>query len=371
MFDYTKYRPGDLAADRSFRSWKLDGDAEDARFWTEWVELHPHKLKDIEKAALLLDAIGDSFDQITEFEIRNELQRLAERLDQTPDETDNREVSLWPGQSRWIWVAAASLVGMINLGWWLTQSTPAKPVALSYADLVENTGLPLTEYANTNKLPHTLALPDGSTIVLQPGSKVSYQKEFAGDRRVVYLSGEGFFEVAKNPAKPFFVYANTVVTKVLGTSFTVKVSPGDDRVQVEVMTGRVSVFKNNSNTLSEDTKVSKIENEIILKPNQKLTFLANENQFSRSLVEQPEVLENTTQQLTFTFKATPIEDVFEALEKAYGIEIVYDKEVMKNCYLTGSFADEPLFEKLDLITRTISAKYQQIDGQIVIFSKGC
>ncbi len=370
MFDYTKYRPEDLAADRSFRSWKLNGDAEDARFWTEWVELHPYKSKDVEKATLLLEAVGDSFDQITEFEIRNELQRLAERLDQPSDKTGHRVVSFWSAQSRWLW-AAASLIGLIGLGWWLAQSTPADPIALTYADLVENTAVQLTEYTNTNKLPHTLALPDGSTIVLQPGSKVSYQKEFAGDKRVVYLSGEGFFEVTKNPDKPFFVYANTLVTKVLGTSFIVKARPDEDQVQVAVMTGRVSVFKNTSQVHSKDTKISKTENEIILKPNQKLVFLAKENQFARSLVEQPEVLKSATEQLTFTFKATPIEDVFGELEKAYGIEIVYDKELMKDCYLTGSFADEPLFEKLDLITRTISARYQQIDGQIVIFSNGC
>ncbi|GHB68384.1 FecR family protein [Persicitalea jodogahamensis] len=370
MFDYTKYRPEDLAADRSFRSWKLDGDAEDARFWTEWIELHPHKQNDVAKAELLLEAVGDTFDQITEFEIRDELHRLAQRLDEPSAETNSREVSLWPGRSRWIW-AAASLIGVVSLAWWLTQSTPAGPIALTYAELVENAEDQLVEYVNTDKLPHTLALPDESTIVLQPGSKVSYQKEFAGDQRVVYLAGEGFFDVVKNPAKPFFVYANTVVTKVLGTSFAVKASPGGDQVQVEVVTGRVSVFKNNGRALSERTKAPETGNEIILKPNQKLVFLADENQFSRSLVAQPEVLESTPQQLTFTFKATPIEDVFGALEKAYGIEIVYDKELMKNCYLTGSFADEPLFEKLDLITRTISANYQQIDGQIVISSHGC
>lgn len=369
MFDYTKYRPEDFAADPSFRSWKLDGDAEDARFWTEWVELHPHKEKDIEKAALLLDAIGESFDQITEFEIRNELHRIAGRLTGPEDEEEEvKVVSLWSG--RWNWVAAATLIGMIGLGWWLVQSN-AKPEPLSYADLVENTELPLTEFTNTEKIPYSLALPDGSTIVLQPGSKVSYQQEFTGDQREIYLSGEGFFDVVRNPAKPFYVYANNVVTKVLGTSFTVKANPGEDQVQVEVKTGRVSVFKNSSKSKVANTGAPKIENEIVLKPNQKLVFLAKENLFARSLVEQPEVLPDAVVKLTFDFKATPIEQVFEELAKAYGIEIVYDKELMKNCYLTGSFADEPLFEKLDLITRTISAKYQQIDGQIVIFSNGC
>lgn len=369
MFDYTKYRPEDLAADRSFRSWKLDGDADDTRFWTEWVELHPYKQTDVEKATLLLESIGESFDQITEFEIRNELHRLAQRLDQTSEVAESPVVSFWRG--RWIWAAAVSLLGMVSLGWWLAQSELFTSTSLTYTDLVNNTRAQLTEYTNTDQLPYTLALPDGSTIVLQPGSKVSYHQEFAGELREVYLSGEGFFDVAKNPAKPFYVYANNVVTKVLGTSFTIKANPGDDQVQVEVKTGRVSVFKNSSNAEVANDGASTIENEIVLKPNQKLVFLNKENQFARSLVEQPEVLKEAAVKPTFNFKATPIKDVFAELEKAYGIELVYDKDVMKDCYLTGSFADEPLFEKLDLITRTIGAKYQQIDGQIVIFSNGC
>jgi hypothetical protein len=66
-----------------------------------------------------------------------------------------------------------------------------------------------------------------------------------------------------------------------------------------------------------------------------------------------------------------IAEVFKTLEKAYGINIVYDAEVMKNCYLTASLDDEPLFEKLNLICKTIDAKYEQVDAQIVIYSNGC
>ena len=245
------------------------------------------------------------------------------------------------------------------------------PGVLTYDDLVESSVVPLTEYSNTHPKPETLVLSDGSTIVLQPGSKVSYQKAFTGDRREVYLSAEGLFVLTKNPAKPFFVYANTVVTKVLGTSFTVKANPGDEKVQVEVLTGRVSVFKNPVQPSSDQTQPSPIENEIILKPNQKLTFLAKENQFARSLVEIPQLLSLAAEKPTSTFKGTPIRDVFEELEKAYGIELIFDEEIMQNCYLTGSFTDETLFEKLDLITRTLNASYEQIDGQILIKSRGC
>ena len=44
---------------------------------------------------------------------------------------------------------------------------------------------------------------------------------------------------------------------------------------------------------------------------------------------------------------------------------------MKECYLTATLPDEPLFEKLQLICNTIDASYEQIDGQVVVHSKGC
>ena len=82
MFDYTQFSPEDFTADGFFRRWKLGKDPEATLFWTEWVAQHPQKLNDIEKATLLLEAVAESFDQITEFEIRTELQRIAARLNQ-------------------------------------------------------------------------------------------------------------------------------------------------------------------------------------------------------------------------------------------------------------------------------------------------
>jgi len=109
----------------------------------------------------------------------------------------------------------------------------------------------------------------------------------------------------------------------------------------------------------------------VLTPNQKVVFRAREKQFARSLVEAPELLPVAEKRPDFVFKGTPIKEVFKTLEKAYGIEVIFDEEIMQNCYLTGTFTDETLFEKLDLITRILNAAYEQIDGQILIRSRGC
>jgi transmembrane sensor len=368
MLDYTNYRPEEFAADQSFRNWKLADREEDRLFWTEWLARSPHKRRDIEKATLLLEAIQESFDHISESEIHREVQRLAGQLDTFPT-TQTDETDFIPPR-RWLvrpWqVAAATLLCLMSLGWWFFRNNPTESPLSTYSDQVGGSVLALTEVHNTTPSPQRITLADGSLITLQPSGKLSYQPNFTGPQREVYLSGEAFFEVARNPEKPFLVYAEQLVTKVLGTSFTIKANPGEDQIQVLVKSGRVSVYSNRPESGKE-----KIKNEVVLKPNQQVVFLARENQFARSLIEAPELLDEIEVKPSFVFKATPIREVFEKLGEAYGIEITFDEEVMKNCYLTGSFTDEPLFEKLDLITRTLNASYQQVDGQIVITSRGC
>ena len=90
----------------------------------------------------------------------------------------------------------------------------------------------MVEQTNNSNKPQIITLSDGSSVLLQPNSKLSYPKIFTGNERKVYLSGEGFFEISKNPKKPFFVYANEIVTKVVGTSFRVKAY--SDQPDVEV-----------------------------------------------------------------------------------------------------------------------------------------
>lgn len=373
MIDYNKYQSDDFASDPSFRNWKLREAPDDTRFWTRWVAQNPDKRKDVEKATLLLEAVVESFDQISEAEVRQQIHNLTEQLDKLPDAAPGDS---WPRPVRWWYgwrfqVAAAVLLGIISLGWWLTANNRTAPAPFSYTELIDRAEVPLTEFVNTATRPQTLLLPDGTTVLLQPGSKLSYQADFSGPEREVYLSGEGFFDVVRNPQRPFFVFAEQVVTQVLGTSFSVKANPGDDQIQVRVKTGRVSVYANSGNTTATATEATKRISEIVLTPNQKVVFQARENQFARSLVETPELLSRADEKPTFTFKGTPIKQVFETLEKAYGIDLIFDEEIMQNCYLTGTFTDETLYEKLDLITRTLNASYRQVDGQILILSQGC
>ena len=83
-------------------------------------------------------------------------------------------------------------------------------------------------------------LPDSSVVWLNKNSKLSYPESFNHESRIVYLQGEAFFDVRKNPLQPFIIYAAGTTTKVLGTSFNLKAYDQDSQVSLTVVTGKVS-----------------------------------------------------------------------------------------------------------------------------------
>ncbi len=205
-------------------------------------------------------------------------------------------------------------------------------------------------------------MEDGSRITLSPKSKISYPKRFTARQREVYINGEAFFEITKNPDRPFLVYAHGLVTKVLGTSFWVRAPESKSQVTVSVRTGRVAVF-----ALSKLKKsAGQAVDNVLLTPNQEAVFAREAETVTRSLVENPALLTAIEPQKAFTFNSTPIADVFTTLEKAYGIAIEFDAERLKHCTLTVPLGQEPLFEKLDVICQTIGATYAVVGTRIVI-----
>ncbi len=91
----------------------------------------------------------------------------------------------------------------------------------------------------TNNL---IQLPDGSVVILSPGSTLDFPDTFDGlPKREVVLTGEAYFDVERIPDQPFIVYSGKLKTTVLGTSFNVKALPGDESITVTVITGKVQV----------------------------------------------------------------------------------------------------------------------------------
>jgi transmembrane sensor len=366
MSSYRNLNPEELASDGTFRNWALYNDPDARVFWEQWLDQNPDKLELVEKAKNLLMSTHQAFDKISDQEVAAEIYRLSHAI----GENTARKASPLITFVKYWHSIAATLILMMGIGWYLATKETKQASTIAYRKILSEIKEPLMEQANLTNKPRLIVLEDGSSIVLQPHSKITFPAHFDGTRREVFLSGEAFFEVSKNPDKPFYVYASTLATKVLGTSFKISAFENAKDIKVVVKTGRVSVFPITEEAVSDQHAENKLGG-MILTPNQQITFALKELRLTRSLVKDPKLLELPIQRQSFVFKATPIDEVFAAMEKSYGVKIVFDSEIMKNCYLTASLSDEPLFEKVDLICKTIGAQYEQMDASIIVTSKGC
>jgi ferric-dicitrate binding protein FerR (iron transport regulator) len=375
MRDYRDFQPEELAADTSFQRWKLFKDPIEEAFWEEWLTHNPDKQEVVDKAYYLLITLNNVYQQsvsegfyISKQEVKQEINRLEQAISH-PVQHDRR--ASWFHFTPVRYGMAASLLVLLGLfGWYLVRQNNSVKQEVTYAELIDHAVSTLSEVNNTGSKPMLVRLPDRSTVLLSPKSRVSYSKQFSGSKREVYLSGEAFFSVVKNPAKPFYVYSNRLVTKVLGTSFVVQAYEEANQAKVIVVTGKVSVYTQSRETITNPTGATQ-EKGVVLMPNQQLVFSPKEASLIKSVVEQPALLNHTPDKQLFTFKRTPIADVFATLEQAYGIKIIFDEELMRHCYLTAALSDEPLYDKLTLIGHTIDATFEQLDGCILIHSQGC
>lgn len=106
----------------------------------------------------------------------------------------------------------------------------------------------LVETYNDSGEVQQIALADGSTVWLNRNSQIRYERNFNDSIRAVTLEGEAFFEVAKNPEKPFVVKTGDIKTKVLGTSFNVRAFANLETIEVALVEGKVNVEMNTSST---------------------------------------------------------------------------------------------------------------------------
>ncbi|MEA5427337.1 FecR family protein [Arcicella lustrica] len=372
MQDYTNYTIKDFILDDSFCRWVLRNASEDAVFWENWIHEHPQHAEVVADACDLIKKVRDAQDNLSENELREELKRLTK----SRKEMDASQVAVktTPKLSlAWLWkVAAILVVSIAGLVFYLSKNTSLPFGNYSaYQQRVESKKDLFQEVLNDDKTPKVVTLPDGSKIILKMGSRVSFLKVFSEKHRDVYLSGEAFFDVVKDPTKPFVVYANELATKVLGTSFTISSYEKDKEVKVIVKTGRVSVFSLNKEQEPAEQLLTE-EAQLILTPNQQVVFNRDENRLKRSLVAIPEPIKPISSvHKSLIFDRTPISQVFDSLEEIYGISMTYDNELLLKCQLTAELEKGTLFEKLDLICKAIEARYELIDGQVVVYGKRC
>lgn len=216
-----------------------------------------------------------------------------------------------------------------------SQTAGNKPVDSPRGEVLEASGV-------ENKM---VKLPDGSIVILEKGSKLTLLPAFNKERnREVELEGKAFFDIVRNPSKPFIIYAGTVQTTVLGTAFDVTAIPGSGTVKVNVIRGMVEVKGSKSGWLT------------YLRKNMQAVFNASDSVISRKTVDAAKELSWNRSDLEFN--DISLADAKSRLEDQFGYRIsVEDPELKKATFTYSMRARESPESFIKSICAFIGASY--------------
>jgi ferric-dicitrate binding protein FerR (iron transport regulator) len=362
---------GDFIADTSFRDWILHTDPAAEVFWHNWAHMNPTKQDLMENAKELLYILKTSGKSISDEEIEIEIEKILSAIKEDPSLADN-QTSINPNRTvvffkrNWWKVAAVAVIAVAGV-WAMSANRVPAVKETSYETFTVAVKKTSDEFVNTTEIAQKIKLSDGSTVVLSPKSKFVYSGSTT-EKREIYLDGEAVFDVAKNPSKPFIVYTNDLVTRVLGTTFWVKAYANKKFTLVSVKTGKVSVFKKNVTAEKHNATPYELGG-LVVTPNQ-MVILDEEKILRKKITDKPDVLP-ATKSFNFHFDSTPLKKVFAVMQEAYGINIVCDEEAIEYCTITYDMGNEPFYDKLDVICKTFNGTYEIIDGSVVFSTKPC
>ena len=222
-----------------------------------------------------------------------------------------------------------------------------------------------------------IKLPDGTTVILNAGSLLSYRNDYNISHRIVTLKGEAYFKVEKNEAVPFVVNAGPLSIMALGTEFNVKAYDDEKSIETTLITGKVEITRQGS---VDDKQV------VDLNPNQKAIFIRNETGFLLENVRElekdpiatvptilPDILIapqiNIDQTVAWTegkliLRGESLDQLCVDLERKYDVSIIFKEEEIKRFRFTGVLLDETLEQVLNVIKLTAPITYS-LDGKTV------
>ena len=179
-----------------------------------------------------------------------------------------------------------------------------------------------------------IILSDGSIVLLNTGSVLTFPKELHRKRREVELTGEAYFNVARKENASFFVYMDRLTVQVLGTSFNIKEAENGNTV-VSVLDGKVAFYEKNNR-----------DNSIQLAAGQKGTFNTGTGEFRQDTIDKDFTF--LRDQAKLNFKHQSLDVVFKELEKAFHKRfVIADKDILENKFTSdceGAKLDEILNE---------------------------
>jgi transmembrane sensor len=235
---------------------------------------------------------------------------------------------------------AATVVILLGVTWIYT-SKFSEPEMIKFASL-----------ANEQK---EIVLPDESVVYLNANSSIEYPEKFKGDTREIKLEGEAFFEIKKNPSKPFIIHTASAYTKVLGTSFNVRARKNSEEIVVSVKTGKVEVGID-------------AEHKVQLEPGYTAKVNLAKKDVERLVTPSENYLSWKTREINFA--DVTIAEVIEFMESYYDVEVSANEEIL-NCHFTGKFNNPSLTEILNVLELSNGFQYTIKEKEITLQGNPC
>jgi ferric-dicitrate binding protein FerR (iron transport regulator) len=265
-------------------------------------------------------------------------------------------------------LTSASLVAAVAAVWILNPFAPAK----AKSPVVKET----SEISTKNGSKTNIVLPDGSKVWLNAGSKITYDKVFGETLREVSLTGEAYFDVVHNAARPFIIHTRAMDIKVLGTEFNVKSYPDEKTTETSLIRGSIEV-----------TLKRRGAEKILLKPNEKLV-VSNENGeeqkaagFKKKSIRHipiinlstlnyfsldSTILETSWVSNRLVFEDESFEEIAHKMSRWYGVNFLFKDEDVKTLRFTGNFRNETVVEALKAMKITADFDFQIEDKNVII-----
>ena len=198
-----------------------------------------------------------------------------------------------------------------------------------------------------------LELADGTTVHINSQSKLEFPRFFNGDKRVVRLTGEAYFEVEHDPAGPFVVEAGVIDVSVSGTNFNVCSYESESNVAATLVEGSVVVSMGGGISTT-------------LRPGQQ-AFVTQEGALATRNVDA--AMYTSWMQGKFMFNNARLEEICFQVARWYDTGISFDQDVLKNVRFTGIMLRErPIADLIGMIEKTSAVRFKQQDGGYIVMA---
>ena len=226
----------------------------------------------------------------------------------------------------------------------------------SYQKFQEKPEVSLNEYFAGSGEVRNIILADNTKVWLNSGSLLITSEPFTKESREVMLFGEGYFEVAHNPDRPFIVKTPTLRTKVLGTHFNISAYPNDEKQEISLYEGSIEL----SGLQSSRKKLA-------VNPGEKVFYTQSNEEFKVITTDLGNPAEWRDGILRFYDE--DLSTIAKKLERKFQTKIVIADAKVGSLHFTANFEEESLMKIIELLKKAHEFKFERYDNSIIIQSK--